>query len=419
MKNTKIIIIAAILVLAAALALCGCMYLVGEPPEETKGYDPDEMSLPPVIEETPTAQEKMQKKFAAYGREERGANGERVFRLFTEEQIKESMELRERGERRLLTYDEILFLINDSIRMYFEYDKILVTDFSSHTHIKEPTGPLDFDMRLQQNRYKKCNVSTFEYTEIIPYHGDYSDQDSYKSALATYSKMIYDIEYIIFERLRIHDTGTDSYCLVSPTNDGDYTRLYGILLDGGKLTDIEKYGTVLNNTIKQSLTNKELVAPEDKYPLIGMIDRYEPDTGKPTVEIYYNSNGERRGTKLFPTEQLETLGPDGKLTLTGMTEELVPRQLTFEFDRWSKKVVYTEKMTDAVTELTGYYLVNDDYIYLSFDNEKLYFELDGDKVRLYNDLVDYMKNGKYVQITVEASSVYGEDVSFKDLFNEK
>ena len=36
MKNTKIIIIAASLVLAAALALCGCMYLIGEPPEETK-----------------------------------------------------------------------------------------------------------------------------------------------------------------------------------------------------------------------------------------------------------------------------------------------------------------------------------------------------------------------------------------------
>ena len=68
MKNTKIIIIAAVLVLAAALALFGCIYLIGEPDEETKGYAPDEMTMPPVIEETPTAQSEMQKKFAAYGR---------------------------------------------------------------------------------------------------------------------------------------------------------------------------------------------------------------------------------------------------------------------------------------------------------------------------------------------------------------
>ena len=76
MKNRKIIIIAASLVLAAVLALCGCMYLIGEPEEETKEYKPEEMTLAPVIEETPTAQSEMQKKFSAYGREEKGENGE-------------------------------------------------------------------------------------------------------------------------------------------------------------------------------------------------------------------------------------------------------------------------------------------------------------------------------------------------------
>lgn len=428
MKNTKIIIIAAVLVLAAALVLFGCIYLIGEPDEDTKGYAPDEMTMPPVIEETPTAQSEMQKKFAAYGREERGDNGERIFRLFTEEQVKESMELRERGERRTLTYDEIIFLINDSIRMYFEYDKILVTDFMSHTHVKEPTGPLDFDMKIQMDRYKKCRVSSFEYTEIIPYHGDYSDRDSYKSALATYRKMIYDIECMIFERLRIHDTGTDSYCLVSPTNDRDYSRLYGILLDGGKITDSEKYAEVLNNSIKHAITNMDLVAPEDEHPMILVIDQYEADSGKPMLSIYYNEVGERRGTKLFPTEQLEALRPDGKITLLAKTDELIPRNISIEFDRWNKTVKYNEIDLGYETAMSGYYglsnyidINRDEYemIYLSFGSGVyFYLDFDGNKVRFYEDSV-HRREGIYEELTVECQSPYNEDVVFPDIFEEK
>ena len=79
MKNSKIIIIAASLVLAAVLALCGCVYLIGDVPDETREYDPDEMTLPSVIEETPSAQSELQKKFGAYGREETGERGERIF----------------------------------------------------------------------------------------------------------------------------------------------------------------------------------------------------------------------------------------------------------------------------------------------------------------------------------------------------
>ena len=178
MKNSKIIIIAASLVLAAALALCGCVYLIGQPDDETKQYDPDGMSLPSVIEEAPSAQSEMQKKFGAYGREETGENGERVFRLFTEEQIEESLTLRKNGERRSLTYEEILFLINDSIRMYFEYDKIILTDYICHTHDKNPTSPIDFEMMMNNNRYRRCEVYTYDYIELTPYHGNYSDKSS-------------------------------------------------------------------------------------------------------------------------------------------------------------------------------------------------------------------------------------------------
>ena len=153
MKNTKIIIIAASLVLAAVLALCGCMYLIGEPPEETEELTQGEMTLPPVIEETPIAQSEMQKKFGAYGREEKGDNGECIFHLFTWEQVEESLQMRKDGIRRSLTFDEISFIINDTVRLYFEYDKIVMPDFSDHT-----TG-------VEINLYHSSEIGTFNSIE--------------------------------------------------------------------------------------------------------------------------------------------------------------------------------------------------------------------------------------------------------------
>lgn len=424
MKNSKIIIIAASLVLAAVLALCGCVYLIGDVPDETRGYDPDEMTLPSVIEETPSAQSELQKKFGAYGREETGERGERIFRLFTEEQIEESLTLRKNRERRSLTYDEILFIINDSIRMYFEYDKILVTDFIFHTHDKTPTSPLDYDMRLGDNRYRRCGVYTYEYIDLIPYHGDYSDKSSYADALATYRKMIEDIQTIIFERLRIHDTVSDSYCLLSPLNDNDYTRLYGILLDGGNISDAEKYETVLNNTIKESITSKELVAEEDKYPLVRMTNLYDSTSAKPRISIYYISAGEESKERLYPTEQLDALHPDGKVTLSGKVAD--GREITFEFDRWNWRVVYTEKYMGSETVIEGYYTIPNvnsvpaDFLSLNLDGERLYLAFDGDYVRNYQDNPAFPKNEeKYEPIKVEVTSFYGEKVSSMELFHEK
>ena len=424
MKNSKIIIIAASLVLAAALALCGCVYLIGQPDDETKQYDPDEMSLPSVIEEAPSAQSELQKKFGAYGREETGENGERIFRLFTEEQIEESLTLRKNGERRSLTYEEILFLINDSIRMYFEYDKIILTDYICHTHDKNPTSPIDFEMMLNNNRYRRCEVYTYDYIELTPYHGDYSDKSSYSEALATYRGMIEDIRAMILERLRIHDTGSDSYCLLSPLDDSDYTHLYGILLDDGKITDASKYETVLNNTLKDTMTGTELVAAEDKYPLVRMVEQYDEDSGKPQLSIYYIAAGEESKEKLYPTEQLEALHPDGKVTLSGTTDD--GREITFEFDRWNKHVVYTEKYMGSETVIEGSYTITKvnsvpaDFLSLNLDGERLYLAFDGDYVRTYQETPAFPKNeDKYEQIKMEVTSFYGEGVGSMELFHEK
>ena len=414
MKNTKrIIIIAVALILASALALGGCMYLISEPPVETKGYVPEEMSLPPVIEETPTAQSEMQKKFGAYGKEEKGRDGEKVFRLFTEEQIEESMMLREKGERRSLTYEEILFVINDSIRMYFEYDKIIITDFLNHTHA-EPQGALDFDLQMGMDRYDRCEATAYNYIEIATYHGDYSDKQSYMEALSTYRTMIDDIESIIVARLRIHDTGTDNYCLKS---ERDQTRIYGILLDGGELTDAENYFDVLKKNIRRELGPRIENDIEAKYPMLLAYDSYDSDSIKPSIEIYYLEGNNR--TKLFPTEQLEALRPNGILTLSGKTDELIPREITIEFDRWTHRVTYTNKRTGFETTMTGVYFIQDDIMNLWIgEHEHLYIKVVGEKLRIYDDWPIRDADKFKEELTFECSSVYNEKFVFPDAFSE-
>ena len=202
MKNSKIIIIAAALVLAAALALCGCMYLIGEPPEETQEITQGEVTLPPVIEETPTAQSEMQKKFSAYGKEITGANGERIFHLFTWEQVEESLQMRKDGIRRSLTFDEISFIINDTVRLYFEYDQIVMPDFSNHTtgveinlyHTSIIQGTWNSIEELHEylfnrlNDYDSCECDqTVEYTTVTTYHGDFSEYEDFDSAFSAYN----------------------------------------------------------------------------------------------------------------------------------------------------------------------------------------------------------------------------------------
>jgi hypothetical protein len=171
------------------------------------------------------------------------------------------------------------------------------------------------------------------------------------------------------------------------------------------------------------MTNKELVAAEDKYPLVRMIEQYEPSLGKPQLSICYISADEMSQEKLYPTEQLESLHPDGKVTLSGKAAD--GREITFEFDRWNKHVVYTEKYMGSETVIEGSYTIPKvnsvpaDFLSLNLDGKRLYLAFDGDYVRNYQAPPVFPKNeDKYEQIKMEVTSFYGEGVGSIELFYE-
>jgi len=127
----KFILIAVCLLLVALITLGVCMYAIGENKDISKPYDMgSEITVTPP-EDTPTAQEQMEQKFSVYNHvtEE---NGKKILTLFSEEQAEEQWTKRENGENFRLTYDEILFLINDSARLYETYDEIVLTNANTY-----------------------------------------------------------------------------------------------------------------------------------------------------------------------------------------------------------------------------------------------------------------------------------------------
>ncbi len=396
MKNKKIIIIAVTLVLAAALALFGCIYLIGEPSVETQQYDTDEMSVPSVIEETPTAQSEMQKKFAAYGKEVIGAGGEKIFHLFTKEQIDESLKMRAEGKRRSLTYDEIIFLVNDTVRIYLEYDQIVMTDFAEHTQdvtrkLYHDNGTLYYteelysfvsDLFLNGNgihgEYDSC-VGNHDYklTTLTPYHGDLSEYETYESAFEAYSNMLNQIEMMISERLRILDTGTLCYCEADGRSSHN-NHMYGILFDNGQYGDYLMYEVAFENRLKGKGASYSY--------LIGSRE-YNSHTPSRNSYIYYFENDV--DYKIFPTPELEELCPKAAVHLSWQNETKtlgLPRKtVSIDLDRWNETVEIIIKETGQAykeTRYSGTYEVTGNLLVLTLDNEtKVVIEYEGGKYR--------------------------------------
>lgn len=401
MKNTKIIIIAASLVLAAALALCGCMYLIGEPPEETKEMTQGEVTLPPVIEETPTAQSEMQKKFGAYGREEIGDNGECIFHLFTWEQVEESLQMRKDGVRQPLTFDEISFIINDTVRLYFEYDKIVMPDFSDHTtgveinlyHSSITQGTwnsleeMHEHLLNQLNSYESCESDhKVGYMTIRPYHGDFSEYKDYESAIVAYNNMLMQIEKIISERLRILDTGTLFYC--KGISSAIYNiHMYGILLDGGSNGDYAQYTAAFEDRMGFKNSDNNVTSVKTPYLLGNREYRNSSLTGITASSYIYFVSEDGVESKLFPTAELDAIRPRGPVSLSWskvLQTTGNPRvKWNIDFDRWNQtvEVTYSKIGQSAIHEkYSGTYEVKGNMLFLTLDDGlKIVIKNDGDK----------------------------------------
>lgn len=129
-RNTGIFIKTAVLVLAFVLLLgAGILSLTFL--HQGIRQNEDEFLTPEHAVAAPTAQELLRKKFDAYNTvtEE---DGKSVVTIFSEGQIADIRTRRENGEWFWLSSEEMLYLVNDTVKLFEEYDVVYIRDLEGN-----------------------------------------------------------------------------------------------------------------------------------------------------------------------------------------------------------------------------------------------------------------------------------------------
>lgn len=253
--------------------------------------------------DAPVAQSEMKKKFYVYNITETAADDplpgeERQTKLtyFTQAQAESLRARKEGGERFTLSYDEILFIISDSIQAYFNNTHIVLTKATSYGLI--------YKTRIQRSVDH----------HITCYHGDFSELEYY-SAIHKYNWMIADIYDIIIYRIAMLDTEFLSGDL-SVTENGepylsDTVGHYKKSFDTGVKDDYRAFlASELYNCLKiEAALVSGTYRPDDpvielKAPML--FADYSENSGK---MIYTVDVSCRTQTTLFPTAELLDMRP--------------------------------------------------------------------------------------------------------------
>ncbi len=133
--NFKFLTIVVAVLLASTLLLTGCMYAIAATGGEAKQYDLDAMSdsagenVGVNTNDAPTSQTELQKKFAAMVSIDKENNS---ITVITQEYLNEYWQSNyDREVIHSLTAEEVMFIVQDSIRIFFEYESIILPEFAS------------------------------------------------------------------------------------------------------------------------------------------------------------------------------------------------------------------------------------------------------------------------------------------------
>lgn len=206
-RNISFLTVVISLLLISSIVLNGCMYAIGTDKGDGKPYDINSRpsSGGGTVGGTLPAQAELQEKYGVYLHRD----GKTVT-VFSDKQYAELKAIRDSAKREPLSYDEILFLINDSISLYFTYDEIILTNAARD------------GLSLLFSQLSGDKV-------IHPSHADSYKGKNYTEAEQIYNKMIDEIYTIILYRIYMHDAGLEKV-LPEPSS-----TLYLLSIDAAKV----------------------------------------------------------------------------------------------------------------------------------------------------------------------------------------
>lgn len=228
----------------SVLLTVGAFFVINSEKDETSFQKEPSFNIDAILNsDLPPAQKEMIIKYSVYNHvDETG----KVIKLFSDEQSKSFKKRKKKGERIYLTYDDVLFLINDTIRIYNTYDEVILTDLTDHT------------IPINKNLFKSGDQT------IKTYHGDFSEFNNVR-AKSEYSIMKESILEILNYRIsvltteyltaRIVDTSTYNFFWYDLTFDDDYLPNKTVRYD--RILLIEKDGETLSLKEKKEQIEKK------------------------------------------------------------------------------------------------------------------------------------------------------------------
>lgn len=124
---------------------------------------------------------------AKYSKYKHVSEDGKILYLFTQEQVDAFLEMRKNGVRENLTLDEVLYIIEDSIDVYFTYDSVVFTGLEAdNSHISSTISSTDRPTVAVSFPKHPENIATYEIY---------------------YNHIVSSIMRIIWYRLSIHDSG--------------------------------------------------------------------------------------------------------------------------------------------------------------------------------------------------------------------
>lgn len=318
-QNISFFTIVIALLLVSAIALTGCMHALTTNRDDSKPYDPEGNPGTSLSGgngggmDVPETQLQLRQKFAPYLHEDGTA-----VTIFSEEQYAMLSSVRESDRREPLTGEEILFLISDSISLYFSYDEIRLTNAN-----RDNISPL----LSQQSGNARV---------ICPGYRSADDFDTYSEAAQAYNTMLCDIYEIIYYRIYMHDAGFETVYHIFQSGDdiifgnrfhGEYGQIssavpqwvYQMLAaDGSASGGVEneeklcaEYETLLE--WKRLFTSDVAIISFNDYPQLNSAVLYTDirNTAGQTIDCTFYMVGPKTDAarQVYPTAELESMKP--------------------------------------------------------------------------------------------------------------
>ena len=328
-ENAKIIV-AAVLAVAVSLGiLAGVLVAAGRPSSAGTPYSgsgilsqgsPGEGTAPPT-------QDFLKEKYGVYSFEE----GDGVLRLFSRKQWEALENKRKNGERYYLTYQEVRFLIEDTVSLYKQYGSVTLTEerwLPIHkTDILDIVGDV---------------ANGDVYLEPV---GEISRESSYSKACEDFQRMREEIHSILLYRLYMLDSGwrfvqyslgEDGLPKVEKLSDrwdskAEYCTL-ALSLDEGRARDSEAYERQLEADFLGALAGKPLQAPL-------LLIQMDPLEEAPALRIRLLDTEKTGETELYPANLFVYQQPK---PYTGIIKPVTAKGNVLEL--WSGDGIQLEKL---------------------------------------------------------------------------